>query len=89
CMGKSPKDRYRSLLTLERDLSQIAGLGEPEADTIRLGSWILLMLALLACAALLYLVHEQLFAMASDWWNGTGAARPAVAPGGAAPPRIR
>ncbi len=72
CLAKSPKDRYRSLLQLERDLSQVAGLGEPSPDTIRIGSWLLLMLALIACAALLWLVHDQLLAMAGDWWNGTG-----------------
>jgi len=53
CLAKAPGKRYASLLALERDLSDLAGLGAPVADR----SWgrsltvLALLLALLALAA--------------------------------------
>jgi serine/threonine-protein kinase len=91
CCAKSAKDRYRTLLALERDLSGVAGLGEPEPDRFRIGAFLLLLVTFLAVAALLWLVHDDLLKIASDWWNGTGGtahprALPHTAPP-AAPPR--
>ncbi len=76
CCAKSAKDRYRSLIALERDLSSVAGLGEPAPDTFRIGAFMMLFLTFLVIAALVWLVHDDLLRMGKDWWNGTGGAKP-------------
>jgi serine/threonine-protein kinase len=90
CCAKSPKDRYRTLLALERELAKVAGLGEPEPDKFRIGTFLLLLVVFLAIAALLWLARDDLMKLVSDWWNGTGNAHHAVPhaqPPAAAPPR--
>jgi serine/threonine-protein kinase len=90
CCAKSPKDRYRTLLALERDLAKVAGLGEPEPDKFRIGTFLLLLVVFLAIAALLWLARDDLAKMVTDWWNGTGHASHAAPhgqPPAAAPPR--
>jgi len=74
CTAKSPRERYRSLLAMERDLCVVAGIGEPEPDRFKLGTFVLLFMTFLVVAAVLWLVHEDLLRMVTDWWSGTGGA---------------
>jgi len=61
CMAKNARDRYPSLLSLERRLSTIAGLGEPEADPRwSLSTWIMLIAGLLAFIACAWILRDQL-----------------------------
>jgi len=78
CTAKTPKDRYRSLLALERDLCAVAGIGEPEPDRFRVGTFLLLLVTFLVVAALLWLVHEDVWRMITDWWSGSGSSHAAV-----------
>ncbi len=71
-LAKNPKERYRSLLALERDLAAIAGLGEPEADRSKAPMWIFLAIATAALAATGWLLRERVVELLSHWWNGTG-----------------
>ncbi len=92
CCAKTPKDRYRSLLALERELSRVAGVGEPEPDRLSASTALLLLITFLVVAALLWLVHDDLKRMITDWWNGTGPVplheqmHGAGTPGAAPPP---
>jgi serine/threonine protein kinase len=66
CLAKKPEERYRSLLSLERDLAAIAGVGEPEPDR---GGWIWwaigasMLLIILAA----WLLHGRVWDVASTW----------------------
>jgi serine/threonine protein kinase len=61
CMAKNARDRYPSLLALERRLSTIAGLGEPEADPRwSLSTWIMLLAGLAAFIACAWILRDQL-----------------------------
>jgi serine/threonine-protein kinase len=86
CCAKSAKDRYRSLLALERELAPIAGIGAPEPDPFRIGTFLLLLVVFLVIGALLWLVHEDLLRWVGDWWNGTGGHPAPSAPAGHAAP---
>ncbi len=67
CLAKSPKDRYPSLYTLERDLARVAGLDEPEPD--RAGrSWLLITIGILIVGVLIWLLREQITELLTAWW---------------------
>jgi serine/threonine-protein kinase len=69
CLQKSPTSRYRSLIGLEKDLSALAGLDEPEPDRFPI-TWVVIITGLLALAGLVWLLHEQLWQYVVDWWRG-------------------
>jgi serine/threonine protein kinase len=72
CCAKAAKDRYKSLLGLERELAKVAGLGEPEPDRLRLGPVFLLVITFAVIALILYILKDDFTRMVGDWWNGTG-----------------
>ncbi len=69
CLQKSPSARYRTLYALEKDLSALAGLDEPEPDRFPL-TWLVIGVGIVVFAVLLWLLHEQLWQVAVDWWQG-------------------
>ena len=68
CLAKSPKERYSSLYTLERDLARIAGLGEPEPDRTS-WTWLIVLVGITLLATLTYLLKDDLFPVVSQWWE--------------------
>ena len=61
CLAKNPRDRFQSLLALERKLSAIAGLGEPEPDPRWAAStWIMLIAGLGAFVAIAWILRDQI-----------------------------
>jgi serine/threonine-protein kinase len=61
CLAKQVRDRYVSLIALERDLSKIAGLGEPEPDPgWSWTTWVILITALASFVAIAWILREQI-----------------------------
>lgn len=69
CLRKSPAARYRTLYALEKDLSSLAGLDDPEPDRFPL-TWLVIGVGMVVFAFLLWLLHEQLWQAVVDWWHG-------------------
>ncbi len=67
CLAKNPKDRYPSLYALERELAQIAGLGEPEPDR---GSWTWVVVAFVLAGMIGagWYLRDDLLQMFNQWW---------------------
>jgi serine/threonine-protein kinase len=66
CLAKAPKDRYVSLYALERDLAQIAGLGEPEPDSGSL-TWIVAVIGVAVFAGLAWVLRGQLWELLAPY----------------------
>ncbi|MEK7415440.1 MAG: serine/threonine-protein kinase [Planctomycetota bacterium] len=61
CLAKNPRDRYNSLLSLERDLSRVAGLGEPEPDPRwSWTTWVILVASLAAFVAIAWILRNPI-----------------------------
>ncbi len=61
CLAKLPRDRFQSLLALERKLSTLAGLGEPEPDPRwSWSTWIMLIAGLTAFVAIAWILRDQI-----------------------------
>jgi serine/threonine-protein kinase len=61
CLAKSPKDRYPTLIALERDLAKLAGVGEPQPDPgLSAAAWVVIGAAVLSCGAILWILREPL-----------------------------
>jgi serine/threonine protein kinase len=61
CLAKNPRERYQSLLALDRKLSAIAGLGEPEPDPRwPLSTWIMLLAGLSAFVAIAWILRDEI-----------------------------
>jgi serine/threonine protein kinase len=63
CLHKLPRERYTSLISLERDLSRIAGLGKHDPDPDPGWSWttwVILIAALIAFVAIAWILRDQL-----------------------------
>jgi eukaryotic-like serine/threonine-protein kinase len=68
CLAKTPKDRYRSLYALERDLAAIAGLGEPEPDKTS-WTWVIVFVGLLVLGGLAFVLRDELVPLVSQWFE--------------------
>jgi len=61
CLAKNVRDRFPSLLALERKLSTIAGLGEPEPDPRwAVSTWIMLIAGLGAFVAIAWILRDEI-----------------------------
>ncbi len=61
CLAKNPRDRFSSLLILERKLSAIAGLGEPAPDPRWAWStWVMLVAGLVAFVAIAVILRDPI-----------------------------
>ena len=61
CLAKNPRDRFASLLALERKLSTIAGLGEPEPDPRwSWSTWVMLFAGLAAFVAIAWILRDEI-----------------------------
>ena len=68
CLAKTPKGRYSSLYTLERDLATIAGLGEPEPDRMS-WAWLIIIVGMVILATLAFLLQDDVLAHILPWWE--------------------
>jgi serine/threonine-protein kinase len=61
CLAKNAKDRFPSLLALEKALSSIAGLGEPEPEPRwSWTTWVILFAGLAAFVAIAWILRDQI-----------------------------
>ncbi len=67
CLAKQAKDRYRSLVALERDLGRLAGLGEPEPDRTSWTTWVVAIGGGLIFCLVAWLLHDKLLEVLRRW----------------------